>query len=154
MAVDPRAGAAMEIQPHPAVTDRPRSRLFVIDDEPSIRAAIRRFLTRRGWDVEEAEDGQKAMEVLLRSAPGYYDVVMCDLRMPRCSGVELHHALVEKRPDLVRRLVFSTGDVASADASSFLASSGRPVIEKPFELARLEELLGHIRDDTYTIEAL
>jgi CheY-like chemotaxis protein len=152
--VDPDAGAAMEVQPRPAVTDRPRPRLFVIDDEPSIRAAIRRFLTRRGWDVEEAEDGQKAMEVLLRSAPGYYDVVMCDLRMPRCSGVELHHALVEKRPDLVQRLVFSTGDVASADASSFLASSGRPVIEKPFELARLEELLGHIRDDTYTIEAL
>ncbi len=144
----------MEIQPHPAVTDRPRPRLFVIDDEPSIRAAIRRFLTRRGWDVEEAEDGQKAMEILLRSAPGYYDVVMCDLRMPHCSGVELHHALVEKRPDLVQRLVFSTGDVASADASSFLASSGRPVIEKPFELARLEELLGHIRDDTYTMEAL
>jgi len=144
----------MEVQPRPAVTDRPRSRLFVIDDEPSIRAAIRRFLTRRGWDVEEAEDGQKAMEILLRSAPGYYDVVMCDLRMPHCSGVELHHALVEKRPDLVQRLVFSTGDVASADASSFLASSGRPVIEKPFELARLEELLGHIRDDTYTIKAL
>jgi len=143
----------MEIQPRLEVTDPPRSRLFIIDDEPSIRAAIRRFLTRRGWDVEEAEDGQKAMDILLRSTPGYYDVVMCDLRMPRCSGAELHHALVETRLDLVQRLVFSTGDVASADASSFLASSGRPVIEKPFELARLEELLGHIRDGTPTVEA-
>jgi hypothetical protein len=54
----------------------------------------------------------------------------------------------------VQRLIFSTGDVASADAATFLASSGRPVIEKPFELARLEELLGHVRDDTPTVEAL
>ena len=121
-------------------------RLFVIDDEPSIRAAIRRFLTRRGWDVEEAEDGRKAMDVLLHSSPGHYDVVMCDLRMPLCSGVELHKQLLEKRPDLVKRLVFSTGDVASADAASFLAGSERPVIEKPFELARLEEVLDRVRD--------
>ena len=99
------------------LTEARQPRLFVIDDEPSIRAAIRRFLTRRGWDVEEAEDGRKAMEVLLHSSPGHYDVVMCDLRMPLCSGAELHEQLLEKRPDLVQRLVFSTGDVASADAA-------------------------------------
>jgi CheY-like chemotaxis protein len=128
-----------------ALTEARHPRLFVIDDEPSIRAAIRRFLTRRGWDVEEAEDGCKAMDVLLHSEPGHYDVVMCDLRMPLCSGVELHKQLLEKRPDLVQRLVFSTGDVASADAASFLAGSERPVIEKPFELARLEQMLDRIR---------
>ena len=144
----------MESQPHTARTEPHRSRLFVIDDEPSIRAAIRRFLTRRGWDVEEAEDGRKAMDMLLRSVPGYYDVVMCDLRMPHCSGVELHDALLERRPDLVQRLVFSTGDVASADASAFLANSGRPVIEKPFELARLEEMLDQIRGESATADVL
>jgi CheY-like chemotaxis protein len=143
----------MERKAAGAVSEQRHSRLFVIDDEPSIRAAIRRFLTRRGWDVEEAEDGQKAMEALLHSAPGYFDVVMCDLRMPHFSGVELHHALLKKRPDLVQRLVFSTGDVASTDASNFLASSGRPVIEKPFELARLEEILNQVRDDSRVVDA-
>lgn len=131
-----------------ALTETRHPRLFVIDDEASIRAAIRRFLTRRGWEVEEAEDGRKAMEVLLHSEPGRYDVVMCDLRMPLCSGVELHNELLEKRPDLVHRLVFSTGDVASAEAASFLAGSERPVIEKPFELARLEEVLDRVRDSS------
>ncbi|MEO7039813.1 MAG: response regulator [Gemmatimonadaceae bacterium] len=137
----------MENQPDIVSVEHRKARLFVIDDEPSIRAAIRRFLTRRGWDVEEAEDGRKAMEMLLRSDPGYYDVVMCDLHMPHCSGVELHGELLLHRPDLVQRIIFSTGDVASADASTFLAGSGRPVIEKPFELARLEEVLSHVRDD-------
>jgi CheY-like chemotaxis protein len=130
-----------------------RSRLFVIDDESSIRSAIKRFLTRRDWDVEEAEDGAKALEMLLQSEPGFYDVVMCDLRMPNFSGVELYRALVNSRPDLIRRLVFSSGDVASVDASTFLSSSGRPVIEKPFELARLEEMFDRIRDEAQAADA-
>lgn len=119
-------------------------RLFVIDDEPSIRAAISRFLKRRKWDVEEAEDGRVALDILLRSVPRHYDVVMCDLRMPHLSGVELYRTLLGTRPDLVRRLLFSTGDVVSSDVADFLAESGQPVIEKPFELARLEELLNQI----------
>jgi two-component system cell cycle sensor histidine kinase/response regulator CckA len=133
----------MERQAQPDAAAHP-PRLFIIDDEPSIRAAIARFLTRRGWLVEEAEDGRVALDTLLRSAPNAYDVVLCDLRMPHLSGSELHRELRGKRPDLVERLVFSTGDVASSDAASFLASSQRPVIEKPFELARLEELLGNV----------
>jgi CheY-like chemotaxis protein len=127
-----------------SVRGAPHPRLFVIDDEPSIRAAIKRFLTRRQWEVEEAEDGRAALDVLLHSEPNRYDVVMCDLRMPHVSGVELYRELLGARPDLVRRILFSTGDVVSSDAASFLAESGRPVIEKPFELARLEELLSQI----------
>ena len=133
----------MERQQQSLAEARP-PRLFVIDDEPSIRAAISRFLTRRKWEVEEAEDGRVALESLIRSEPNRYDVVMCDLRMPHLSGVELHRKLLGTRPDLVRRLLFSTGDVVSSDAAHFLAQSGRPVIEKPFELARLEELLNQI----------
>jgi DNA-binding NtrC family response regulator len=133
----------MERQQQPLAGARP-PRLFVIDDEPSIRTAISRFLTRRKWEVEEAEDGRVALESLIRSERDRYDVVMCDLRMPYLSGVELHRKLLGTRPDLVRRLLFSTGDVVSADAAHFLAQSGRPVIEKPFELARLEELLNQI----------
>jgi DNA-binding response OmpR family regulator len=133
----------MESQ-QPSVPGAPHPRLFVIDDEPSIRAAINRFLTRRQWEVEEAEDGRVALDILLHSEPNRYDVVMCDLRMPHVSGVELYRELLGARPDLVRRILFSTGDVVSLDAASFLAESGRPVIEKPFELARLEELLSRI----------
>lgn len=131
-----------------AVTETRHPRLFVIDDEPSIRAAISKFLTRRGWEVEEAEDGRMAMRILLSSEPNRYDVVMCDLRMPHLSGSELHRELLEKRPDIVERLIFSTGDVASADASMFLAGSERPVIEKPFELSHLEQLLDSVRNHT------
>jgi len=143
----------MESPPHGSSSTPPHSRLYVIDDEPSIRAAIRRFLTRRGWEVDEAEDGRTALETLLHCDQNRYDVVMCDLRMPHLSGAELHRELLRRRPDFVQRLVFSTGDVASADAANFLAESERPVIEKPFELARLEEMLLRVRDQFHAIDA-
>jgi CheY-like chemotaxis protein len=133
----------MESQQQPVPGAR-HPRLFVIDDEPSIRAAIKRFLTRREWEVEEAEDGSAALDILLHSETDHYDVVMCDLRMPHLSGVELYRQLLVSRPDLVRRLLFSTGDVVSSEAADFLAESGRPVIEKPFELSHLEQLLNEI----------
>src|SRR4051812_44838894 len=104
-------------RPQQPVLEAHHPRLFVIDDEQSIRAAISRFLTRRGWEVEEAEDGRVALATLLRSEPNRFDVVMCDLRMPHLSGAELHRELLEKRPDLVQRLIFSSGDVSSADAA-------------------------------------
>jgi DNA-binding NtrC family response regulator len=136
-----------------ALTKRRRSRLFVIDDESSIRSAIKRFLTRRDWEVEESEDGAKALETLLQSEPGFFDVVMCDLRMPNCSGVDLFRSIVAQRPDLVRRLVFSSGDVSSVEASTFLSGCGRPVIEKPFELAQLEKVFGVILEDLQAVDA-
>jgi CheY-like chemotaxis protein len=138
---------------HDPLTEARHPRLFVVDDEPSIRAAIRRFLTRRGWEVEEAEDGRMARTILLASEPNHYDVVMCDLRMPHLSGSELHAELLEKRPDIVNRLIFSTGDVASADAATFLAESERPVIEKPFELSHLEQVLDSVRDHTHASDS-
>jgi DNA-binding NtrC family response regulator len=138
---------------HSTHTKRRRYRLFVIDDESSIRSAIKRFLTRRDWDVEESEDGAKALETLLQSEPGFFDVVMCDLRMPNCSGVDLFRTIVAQRPDLVRRLVFSSGDVSSVEASTFLSSCGRPVIEKPFELAQLEKVFGGIIEELDAVDA-
>lgn len=143
--------AAAREQPHVIAaqeeeSESSRSRLFVIDDEATIRAAIQRFLSRRGWEVEEAEDGRMGLERLLHSAPGQYDVIMCDMRMPRCSGIDLHDVLLKSRPDLVDRLIFSTGDVASVESASFFSATQCPVIEKPFELLALEGALERIRD--------
>lgn len=120
------------------------SHVLLIDDEATIRAAMRRFFARRGWQVEEAEDGQAALELLLAS-DREFDVVISDLRMPGLSGIELHDRLMELRPELLDRLVFSTGDVASRDAADFLERCRRPVLQKPFELSELLAVVERVR---------
>ncbi len=116
-------------------------RALVVDDEPTIRTAVSRYLRRRGWDVDEAEDGRAALAKLERSPPGAYDVVISDLRMPHYSGDQLHDWLAQHRPDLFERLILTTGDLASPALGDFITRTPRPVLEKPFELAVLARLI-------------
>jgi CheY-like chemotaxis protein len=56
----------------------------------------------------------------------------------------LHDRLARERPDLFRRLIVMTGDVASPEAAALLARTDRPVIEKPFELSELAQVIGRV----------
>ena len=116
-------------------------RALVVDDEPTIRSALVRYLRRRGWEADEAEDGRAALRKLGRIKLDGYQAVVSDLRMPHCSGVELHDWLAEHRPDLFARLIMTTGDLASPSWKAFIARTPRPLIEKPFELAVLAQLI-------------
>ena len=103
---------------------------------------MRRFFTRRGWEVDEASDGARALERLLGGDdPVPYDAVISDIRMPHLTGEELHDALARERPQLLPRCVFSTGDVTAPDTARFLQRTRCKVLEKPFELARLADLV-------------
>jgi len=112
-----------------------------VDDEPTIRSALARYLRRKGWEAEEAEDGRVALTKLGRTGPHGFQVVVSDLRMPHYSGVELHDWLAEHRPDLFAGLIITTGDLASPALSNFVSRTPRPMIEKPFDLAVLAQLI-------------
>jgi CheY-like chemotaxis protein len=116
-------------------------RVLIIDDEPSIRMALRRFFTKRAWLVDEAADGGAALRALLAPDAPDYTLVVSDLKMPGLSGIALHDRLMAERPAIVNRMIFSTGDVASPDARAFIDRVRAPVLQKPFELATLDETI-------------
>ena len=124
--------------------------VLLIDDENAVRLALKRYFARRGWAVTEAVDGASARSFLDPKSDRAFDVVICDLNMPRESGRDLYRWLVHYRPDAVARLVFSSGDTISPDASAFLMETGRPVLPKPFELAELSRI---VEDVTRTAHA-
>jgi DNA-binding NtrC family response regulator len=123
------------------------ARVLIIDDEPSIRAALRRFFARRGWRVDEASDGTEGLATLLEGKTDF-TAVISDLRMPGCSGVELHDHIAAVAPELLDRIIFSTGDVASKDAAEFMQRTKCTVLQKPFELRGLEALIMKSRQYT------
>jgi CheY-like chemotaxis protein len=126
----------------PSATKR---RALVIDDEASIRLALRRFLTRDGWRVDEAVDGRNALDKLTVTDPApHYDLLICDLRMPGISGTELYDWLRVNRPELLARLIVATGDAVSRDAADFVQRTACPVLQKPFELAELRALVRRV----------
>ncbi len=112
-----------------------------MDDEPTIRTAVARYLRKLGWQADEAEDGRAALSWVQHADPHGYQVVISDLRMPHYSGDQLHDWLAGHRQDLFSRLILTTGDLTSPSLNEFISRTTRPVIEKPFELAELAHLI-------------
>jgi two-component system NtrC family sensor kinase len=113
-------------------------RLLVVDDEPSIVEILSEALRACGHTVDSAVNGKLALRMLEK---GTYDGIISDLKMPGMSGQELFRHAGALRPGLASRFVFATGDVVNRDTRQFLETSGRPWVEKPFELGRVIRLL-------------
>ena len=114
--------------------------MLLVEDERALAVAVVEALTEAGLKVEHAGDGEEA---LARVRQNKYDVVICDLKMPRVDGMTLYRAIAAATPTLARRVIFVTGDVAGADAERFLEESGCRWLSKPF---RLGDLLRSVRD--------
>jgi two-component system NtrC family sensor kinase len=108
--------------------------ILVVEDEAPLAAAVTDALRDAGYVVERAADGEEALNRLKEKT---YDLVICDLKMPRLDGKAFYRLLGTTAPEMVRRVVFVTGDVAGTDAESFLEQSGCRWLAKPFRLADL-----------------
>jgi CheY-like chemotaxis protein len=84
----------------------PVARVLIVDDDPSLVAAFKRYLGRRHI-VETATSGQLALELLASGAR--FDIVLCDLQMPVLGGIQLYRLLLNHHPDQAQRVVFMTG---------------------------------------------
>ena len=131
--------AAPPVAPTPGDVLRGAS-VLVVEDEEALASAIGEALQDAGMKVDIAGDGEDA---LARVRGGRYDTVICDLKMPRVSGMVIYRAIAAGTPSLARRVIFVTGDAATADAERFLAESGCRWLVKPF---RIGELLRAVRD--------
>jgi CheY-like chemotaxis protein len=70
-----------------------------------------------------------------------YDAILCDLMMPRMTGMELHAELERTTPALARRMIVLTGGAFTDGAREFLDRVSLPRCEKPFDAAGLRELV-------------
>jgi two-component system cell cycle sensor histidine kinase/response regulator CckA len=120
--------------PQPPVQDAGGARVLVVEDEPALSVAVSEALTDAGFQVDRAGDGQEALE---RIDTQVYDLLICDLKMPRMDGPALYREILATKPQLAKRMVFVTGDVAGTDAERFLEESACQWLSKPFRLGDL-----------------
>jgi DNA-binding NtrC family response regulator len=100
--------------------------LLIVEDDPSVRRALRRMLEPGRTSVIEAADGEHAIRLIERDEAQLLDVVLTDLRMPVVSGPELIAVLMECRPALP-----VVAMSASVDFPPHLLPV--PLLRKPFE---------------------
>ena len=126
--------------PHAARRASGRS-ILLIEDEPSLRAAVSRFLRRQGYEVETVAGGVDPLAILRNQRFG---LVLLDLRMQGMSGEATWREMLRLYPDQADHVLFITGDLHSLQASEFVRSTGRPVLPKPFTLAELEQRIASL----------
>jgi signal transduction histidine kinase len=108
--------------------------ILLVEDEAALAAAVTDALRDVGYLVDRAADGEEA---LIKVREQSFDVVVCDLKMPRLDGKAFYRTLAAATPGLAKRVIFVTGDVVGTDAEQFLEESGCRWLSKPFRLADL-----------------
>ncbi len=122
--------------PPPAAGDR--TSVLVVDDEDGIRQALTRFLTRLGYDVQAASNAKEALELLPAHHP---QAMLCDIRMPETSGVELLPKVLAQDPDLAVLMLTAIDEPRTA--IECLKLGAYDYLIKPVDLEELELSLQH-----------
>ncbi|MDX5348803.1 MAG: sigma-54 dependent transcriptional regulator, partial [Hymenobacteraceae bacterium] len=108
------------------------SKVLIIDDERSIRSTLKEILEFENYVVDEAEDGEKGLEYFQKSK---YDVVLCDIKMPKMDGLEVLEKAKEINPDVPFIMITAHGTIDTAVEAT--KKGAYDFLQKPPDLNRL-----------------
>jgi len=124
--------------------------ILVVEDEEATRAVVSRLLAAQGHEVIEAEQGQRALEILSRRASSI-DLVLSDVMMPGMSGPELAERIEARWMGLPVALMSGYAEqtvIARSDGRG-----NRPILQKPFSPERLADYIATARDQSRAVAA-
>ena len=104
--------------------------ILIVDDEPEVASILAEILADDARRVETAYNGLAALDKL---RDGTYDLIISDLRMPHLDGPGLYREVARHHPQMIRRMIFVTGDTLGPESAEFLRRSAAPTFGKPFE---------------------
>jgi DNA-binding response OmpR family regulator len=113
---------------------------LVIEDELIIGRMFMKVLADEGFDVDFAPNGLVAVEKVKKVD---YQFCLADIKLPGMNGIEFYNYLEAEQPEMLRRVVFTTGDLLTTAIREFLCTGDKNFIAKPFMPS---ELIAKIRE--------
>ena len=109
-------------------------KILIIEDEAAIRRVLKKIISEEneGYEVEEAADGLQGLEMILNND---YDLVLCDIKMPKMDGVEVLEKVKKVKPEIPILMISGHGDLDTAVNTMRLGAFD--YISKPPDLNRL-----------------
>ncbi len=111
-------------------------RILVADDEESIRWVLSKALSKQGYQVDLATNGQQALEMIRQKS---YDLAILDIKMPGLSGLDLLTRFQEERPATL--VVIMTAESSMKNAVEAMKRGAYDYITKPFDLDTLDAII-------------
>ncbi len=122
-------------------------KILIIDDERSIRRALREILEFEEYDVFEAENGQEGLDLLKANQ---YDLVFCDIKMPILDGMEVLEAIKKTENDTPFIMISGHGTIETAVEA--IRKGAFDFIEKPLDLNRILVTLRNANERVSLVE--
>jgi len=142
--VEPRSSSSVPVADEvPARPAGGRETILVVEDEEMLRSLVREVLTRSGYAVLEAADGQEGAEIFAAHKESIH-LVLLDLGLPKLSGEEVF-ARIRARDPLVR-VVFSTGYVREQKTEELLRMGAQGVVHKPYTISSMLKTIRDVLD--------
>jgi two-component system nitrogen regulation response regulator NtrX len=123
------------------------SKILIIDDERSIRRALREILEFENFEVHEAENGTEGLEKIQSTT---YDIIFCDIKMPLMDGMEVLDEIQKAKIDVPVIMISGHGNIETAvDA---IKKGAFDFIEKPLDLNRILVTIRNAKDRLFLVE--
>jgi CheY-like chemotaxis protein len=126
-----------------SLTEGGTETILLVEDEPTVRASVRRLLEWHGYTVIEARNGADAVAIY-EDNEARVDLVLTDLVMPEMGGLELIERLRSRRPGL--KVLFMSGYTEQAALRNGSVPRGSGFVEKPFTVETLMRRLRQVLD--------
>jgi len=110
--------------------------ILLAEDDESVRAFVTRALESDGHNVDAAEDGGEAMEILTREK-GAFDLLLSDIKMPMMDGIALTLNAARDWPDL--KILLMTGFADQRERAYGLEGLVEDIVQKPFTLVDIRK---------------
>jgi two-component system nitrogen regulation response regulator NtrX len=119
------------------------SNILIIDDEKAIRKTLSEILSYEGYKMEEAADGEEGLKKFREKE---YDVILCDIKMPKIDGIEFLEKAKELNPDIPIIMISGHGTIETAVEA--VRKGAYDYISKPPDLNRLLITIRNAMDKT------
>lgn len=122
-------------------------KILIIDDEKSIRKTLREILEYEKYQVDEATEGQEGIALLQKEK---YDVVLCDIKMPKMDGIEALEKIIQLNTDIPVVMISGHGTIETAVEA--VKKGAFDFIAKPLDLNRLLVTIRNAMDKSVLVK--
>jgi two-component system, chemotaxis family, chemotaxis protein CheY len=120
-------------------------RVLVVDDEADVRKSVRLILTKAGYDVVEAEDGEAGVRAIKRGDnPFALGAIICDIKMPKMTGMEAIPYFRSQFPHA--SVIVLSGEVTAERTKVLLKQGVSSILSKPVNQVTLLAALNKVFD--------
>lgn len=117
-------------------------RVLLLEDDEMLKNAIKEYLDSNFYQVVAVSNGAEGVRAVLKQE---FDVIVCDMMMPKLPGDMFYTAIERMRPHLCRRFIFITGHRGNPKINDFIKQVRGTMLAKPFRMDDLIEAIAFVQ---------